>query len=728
MSARPFALAFLLVPCLLLAQDLPAPKSGLTLRRQLAYPLVQGTSPSGASMSPDGKHIVFAWNAKGERMKNVWLMDYPDGQPREVIRSEKIDRLPRQDDKRTDLEKQEEALYDAGFSGFQWSPDSRECLSQYRGRTWIFDSDGKNLRALFDTQDEVSSPSYSLDNKAIYFTRRGNLMRYDRATGHLKQLTFISAPGTSVSSYEVSPDGKTIAVIWEDGSKIGRHQMMDFSKDRAEVVPISRGWIGEMGQNVQIGLVPADGGLIKFVPGIPRYTWITSTAWSPNSEYFAIGRISEDFKTYNITTINPRWANKVETYEEKAPKNYIPDFRELDWTRDSKSILFTTDIVDGKFTSRSLMKIGPFEKTPTKVFSESYDLGRFTRPRLSDDLVLVTQKNSPLQSEITILHPDGTTESRTPYPDACATANEFDKPGLPLVSDDGKAIATLASHPRLNTEMFAVWPKQKRITVSQQPDFAKVRLANVEHVSFPGPDGQTIYGMLLTPPDLDRTKKHPAVITNMYANSGRAQWVGVYDHYMAAELGFVVLKVNFRGSWGQGGEFNSGYAKSLGIIDADESVSAKKFLVDTGYVNADRCGVWGWSYGGFLTLMIMTTKPGVFDTGVAVASVTDWKSYNEWYTRRRLGLPTEDKDIYTKTSPVNQAKGLQGNLLTIHGMLDDNVLYQDIVRFRQALIREGKFFDSMDYPRANHSIGKDEERTHVYEVIVRYLYNKLSRP
>ena len=222
--------------------------------------------------------------------------------------------------------------------------------------------------------------------------------------------------------------------------------------------------------------------------------------------------------------------------------------------------------------------------------------------------------------------------------------------------------------------------------------------------------------------------KHPAIISNMYANSGRAQWVGVYDHYAAAELGMVVLKVNFRGSWGQGGEFNSGYYKSLGIIDADEAVSAKKYLDSLGYVRSDRCGVWGWSYGGFLTLMIMTTKPGVFDSAVAVASVTDWKSYNEWYTRRRLGLPVEDAEIYKKTSPISHADGLKGNLLTIHGMLDDNVLYQDIVRFRANLIKEGKFYDSQDYPRANHSIGRDDERPHVFENIIRYLYNKLSRP
>lgn len=727
MRLRTIVLASALVPGLLLAQELPAPKSGFTLRRQMQYPLIQGTSPSGAAMSPDGKRIVFSWNTKGLKMKDVWVVDFHGGEPREVLKSDTLARLPRQEDKRTDREKKDEIEGDDGVGGYQWSPDSLEVMFQYRGRTWLMGPDGQNVRPLFDTQDEVSGPSWSPDNRSLYFSRRGNVFRLDRATRALKQLTFVSGPGTSVEGFDVSPDGKQVAVVWSDGSKTGRHQMMDFTKDRAEVVPISRGWIGESGVNLQIGVVGSDGGVIKFVAGFPRTMWLTGTVWSPDSRHYAVGWISDDFKNYTISTVDPARARKVDTYVEKAPKNYIPDFRELDWTRDGKQILFTTDIIDGKFGNRSLMKIGPNDKVASRVFAENYDIARFVRPKDSDSLYLVTHQRSPLTTELVKLGPDGARDSRSPFADACATNNDFDKGGVPLVSDDGLSVASLTSHPKLNTEMYALWPRQRRLTTSQSADFARLPQAKVEEVSFPGPDGQTIHGMLLTPPDLDPAKKHPAVISNMYANSARSAWVGLWEHYVAAELGVVVLKVNFRGSWGQGGEFNSGYYKSLGVIDADEAVSAKKYLDSLGYVRSDRCAVWGWSYGGFLTLMIMTTKPGVFDTGVAVASVTDWKSYNEWYTRRRLGLPSEDAEVFKKTSPVEHAASLQGNLLTIHGMLDDNVLFQDIVRFRANAIAAGKFYDSMDYPRANHGIGRLDERPHVFETIARYLYHKLYR-
>lgn len=717
----------LLCACFAQSQELPANPSGITLRRMLSYPLLQGVAPAGASMSPDGTKIIFSWNRTGERVRDAWVVDFPNGEPKEIIKSNSIQRFPREDDKRTELEKTEEIQYDGGIGGYIWSPDSQEVLFQYRGRTWLMAPDGTKLRPLFDTRDQVSSPSYSPDGQYILFNRGGNLYRYHRKTHELKQLTFVGNPGVSLGDYSVSPDSSMIAVEWSDSSRVGRHSMMDFSKDRAEVVPITRGWIGEMGVNVQIGLVPMDGGLIKFVAGLPRYMWTTGMEWSPNSRQVAIARISQDFQKFNLTTIDAKTAKKFETYEEKAPKNYIPDFRMIQWSRDSKKILFTTDISGGKFINRSLFAISPYETVPTPVYSTTHDIAAFTRPKNSDRIFLVAHTETPLETEVLMIEPDGTTWKRKPLPGGISVSDQFDYSSAPMVSDDGKSVASMASNPQTPAELYALWPESRKITDSPTKDFQKIRLASSRQISFKAEDGATIYGQLITPPNFDPKKKYPAVISNMYANSARAGWLGTVDHYTAAELGIVVLKVNFRGSWGQGGEFNSGYAKQMGVIDSAEAKSAKEFLVSTGFVNPDRCGIWGWSYGGFLTLMIMTQQPGVFDTGVAVASVTDWKSYNEWYVRRRLGLPSEDKETFERTSPIHHTKKFQGNLLTVHGMLDDNVLYQDIVRFRQNMIRDGKFFDSLDYPRGNHGMFRDEERPHVYESILRYLNTKLKR-
>jgi dipeptidyl-peptidase-4 len=709
------------------AQALPAPESGLSIERLMSYPIINGRSPAAPSMAPDGSKIAFGWNQTGARMLDLWVMDYPSGNKRRILASDSIARMPMQDDDRTELQKMEEVEYDGGIGGIQWSPDSREIMAgPYRGRVWLMNPDGSNLRPMFDSSEGVGAPQYSPDGKWILFMRGSNLFRLDRKTGSIKQLTFLNRGGQGIDGYVISPDSGSIAVSWSDQNAVGSHYMMDFTKDRAEVVPISRNWDGEMSQNMQVGFVPIDGGKVSFIEGLPRYMWMTGWDWSPDSRRLAIAWISDDFQKFTVTLGRRDYTTRSNIYEEKAPSNYIPDFRTLFFSRDGK-VNFTTDIIDGKWAHRSLMSIDQNGQNLKPVYAEDHDIAAAGRPKDSDRIILVTQKHSQLRTEITIQEPDGKRTEHVVMPDGASTPVEFDAAGLPLFSDDGKKIATLASNRTLNNELYAVEPAPKRLTESQLPEFKKITWADYQEVEFAGPDGKTIKALMITKKGLDKSKKHPAFISNMYANSAKRSWAGYVENYAAVELGFVVLQVDFRASWGQGGEFNSGYYKKMGIIDVQEAVKAKDFLVNTGYVNPDRVGVWGWSYGGYLTCMIMLTAPGVFDTGVAVASVTDWSSYNEWYTRRRLGLPSEDDAVYKATSPVYHAKGLAGNFLMIHGMLDDNVLFQDTVRLQENLIKEGKYFDEFDYPRGDHGMWRVHERPHVFANIMRYLYAKLYR-
>jgi dipeptidyl-peptidase-4 len=706
----------------------PLPKADIPIERFYQYPLINGRSPSNPKMSPDGSHIAFGWNETGARRLDLWVMDYPSGKKRRIVDAAAIAELPRQDDTRTDLEKTEAALYDGGISGAQWSPDGDELLFGYKGRLWVVQPDGKELRPLVDGQSGTSQPQYSPDGKFISYINGQNLFRYDRESRAIKQLTFLSKPKTTIESATWSPDGKNVAVTWTDSSKAGEHVMMDFSKDRATVVNIQREWNGDLNQDNQIGLIPADGGIIRFVAGLPRYLWLKDVEWSPDGKRLAVAWIKDDFKEFTISVVDPEKAEKADVYHETAPMNYITDWRPVVWTQDGSSILFGTDIVDGHFGYRSVMKMNADGSGLKPFYAEKHDVAALGRPKDSDRIFLVTLAHSPLKSEITIVEPDGRRTEHVVMPDGMSTPKEFDAAGLPLYSDDGTAVATLASDRKLNSELYGVEPKVRRLTTSQLPEFEKVKWADVREVSFRAPDGRELHGLIFTRPGLDLTKKHPAFISNIYANSGKASWGGFLENYAAMNLDMVVLALDFRASWGYGGEFNSGYYRQMGLVDVDEAVAAKNYLASLPYVRGDRVGIWGWSYGGYLTCMALLTKSGVFHTGVAVASVTDWKSYNEWYTRRRLGLVKDDPKIFEKTSPITYASGLQDNLLLVHGMLDDNVLFQDTARLIQRLIDNGKYFDEMTYPRDDHSIGKDTSRPHVFATIMRYLYGKLSQP
>jgi dipeptidyl-peptidase 4 len=723
---RTLSIITLLVSTASFAQILP--KSEISLERLFQYPLIQGRSPSAPSMSPDGSKIVFGWNQNGVRKLDLYVMEYPSGKTKKIVDASAVKELPRQDDTRKEEDKKETELYDGGISSAQWSPDGQELLFSYKGRNWTVSPDGTNLTPIVDGSSSMFGLRYTEDGKYLAYTNGTNVFRMSRETGRIKQLTFISKPGTSIDDFTFSPDGKNVVVQWSDSSKMGSHQMMDFSKDRATVVPIQRMWNGELSVDLQIGIIPTDGGLIKFVKDIPRYCWVKSVEWSPDGSKIAVGWIKDDFMEYTISIVDPEKAEKKDILKEKTPSNYINDWRDIAWTRDSTGILYGTDIQDGKFINRSIFRMKPDGTDIKPFYVQGHDVGVFGRPKKSDRVILVTASRSPLTTEIVVVEPDGKSKSHVVMKNGYSSPKDFNSANMPLVSDDGKKIATMASSRFQNPELYGVEPAIKRLTSSQLPEFSKVPLADVQEVSFKTADGREIHALMFTKPGLDTSKPHPAILSNMYADSGKAAWGGWVEHYAATQLDMVVLAVDFRSSWGYDGEFNSGYYRKMGLVDADEAVAAKKFLASLPYVRADRVGLWGWSYGGYLTCMTMLTKPGEFHAGVAVASVTDWKSYNEWYTRRRLGLVGADKEWFEKTSPITYASGLKDNLLLVHGMLDDNVLYQDTARLMQKMIDAGVYFDSLAYPRDDHSIGKDTSRPHVFASVLRYLYQKLSQP
>lgn len=706
--------------------DVVPPTDPFPIERYMEYPLINGRSPSAPDMAPDGHAIVFGWNHTGDRKLDLYWMSYPSGKTYKIVSADAIQDLPRQDDSRTKEQIQEQKTDDGGIGSAQWAPDSKTLLFSYKGRWWLVNEDGKELRAIVDGGSGLSRPEFSHDGKYLAFIQGTNIVRYDLGSHDMKQITFLSKPQTAISAYSWSPNDKKFVVTWDNTSKNGTAVMMDFTSDRAKVVNIDRDWNGSLSVDEKIGIVDASGGLIKFVDKLPQYLWVKNLEWSPDSSKIAIGWISGDFQSYEIDTIDPGTQALSKLYEEKAPKNFIPDWRPLVWTRNGSAIDFGTDIQDNKFIFRSIFSLDVASKAVKPLYVKNYDVGALARPKDSDDLILVTGTPSPLQTQIQILSPDGASKTYSVLENGNATPKLFDEAGLPIFDDSGKNIATIASSRIQNPELYGVLPRPQKLTDSTTAMYKKVKWADVKEVTFPGPDGATIHALMITKPGMDLSKPHPAIVSNIYGDSGKNAWGGFVDNYMAMNLNMVVLCVDFSASWGYGGDFDSRYANKMGIIDADEAEDANKYLRTLSFVNPDRIGIWGWSYGGYLTLMTLLTKPGIYHCGVAVAPVTDWSTYNEWYTRRRLGLYKDNKAIYEKTSPISHASGLKDDLLIIHGILDNNVLFQNTAYFVEKLIEAGKYVDVMIYPRDDHSIGHDKSRPNVFGRITRYLQDKLD--
>jgi dipeptidyl aminopeptidase/acylaminoacyl peptidase len=198
-------------------------------------------------------------------------------------------------------------------------------------------------------------------------------------------------------------------------------------------------------------------------------------------------------------------------------------------------------------------------------------------------------------------------------------------------------------------------------------------------------------------------------------------------HNLLADNGYTVLDIDYRGSAGYGSKWRTGIYRHMGGKDLTDQVDGAKFLTEQYQVDANKIGIYGGSYGGFITLMAMFTEPGVFAAGAALRSVADWAHYNHPYTANILNTPVEDSLSYARSSPIYYAEGLQGKLLMCHGMVDTNVHFQDVVRLAQRLIELGKDdWELAVYPVENHGFVEPTSWTDEYTRIFKLFQENLK--
>ena len=255
-----------------------------------------------------------------------------------------------------------------------------------------------------------------------------------------------------------------------------------------------------------------------------------------------------------------------------------------------------------------------------------------------------------------------------------------------------------------------------------------------EPFSFTTSEGVVLNGWMVKPKDFDANKKYP-VIMHQYSGPGSQQvtnsWSagsmgqgGAFDSYLAQE-GFIVVSVDGRGTGGRGSEFEKCTDLNLGNLESKDQVETALYVSSLPYVDKDRIGIWGWSYGGFNTLMSMSEGRGVFRAGVAIAPPTNWKYYDSVYTERYMRTPKENPDGYA-TNPIERAPKLHGALLICHGTADDNVHPQNTYEYSEALVQADKDFRELFYTNRNHSIFGGNTRNHLLRQVAQFFKTELK--
>jgi dipeptidyl aminopeptidase/acylaminoacyl peptidase len=400
------------------------------------------------------------------------------------------------------------------------------------------------------------------------------------------------------------------------------------------------------------------------------------------------------------------------------------------WLPDNKRFLFLSE-KDG------YMHVHSVDMSAAKPVAKALTSGKFevTDARLSEDrktIFLTTNEVHPGERQFYTMPVDGGPRTRI----TTATGSHE-----ATVSPDEKALAVLYSYstkpPELYVMPLAAGAKAVPVTVTPSEEWRAFNWIDPKVITYKARDGMDVYARLFTPEMIGarRDPRKPAVVFVHgagYLQNAHKYWSTYYREYMfhnlLASRGYVVLDPDYRASSGYGRDWRTAIYRHMGGKDLEDVVDGAAFLVKTEKVDPKRIGVYGGSYGGFITLMAMFTTPDVFAAGAALRPVTDWAHYNHGYTSNILNVPQNDPEAYKKSSPIFFADGLKGRLLICHGMVDTNVFFQDSVRLVQRLIELRKDnWEVAPYPVENHSFTEETSWADEYKRILRLFEDTLRK-
>jgi dipeptidyl-peptidase-4 len=259
---------------------------------------------------------------------------------------------------------------------------------------------------------------------------------------------------------------------------------------------------------------------------------------------------------------------------------------------------------------------------------------------------------------------------------------------------------------------------------------AGLRLGTAEFTQVDIGDGIRLNAYLIKPPNFDPNRKYPVFFT-VYGGPGSQTVLDAWGgqnflwHEMLAQRGYIIASVDNRGTGARGRAWRKIIYKQMGVIETQDQAAAARAIGRLPYVDSTRIGIWGWSYGGFMSLNVITQAPDVYRMAIAVAPVTHWKFYDTIYTERYNGLPQDNAAGYDRGSPLTYAKNLRGKLLIVHGSGDDNVHYQNTETMVNALVAANKPFQLMVYPNRTHSISGGTTRQHLFTLLTQFVEQNL---
>jgi len=731
----------------------PAQSGKLPLERLFSAPDLSGPTLRGIKVSPDGRLVAYLRARDDDKDRyDLWAYDVPAARHRQLVDSRTLagaDRaLSAEEEARR--ERQRTAAY-SGIVDYSFAPDSRHLLIPLNGDLYVYDlarGGADAVQRLTNTDAYETDARFSPQSHYVSFIRDQNLYVVDLANGTERAITrqggglvsfgmaeFIAQEEMDRDTgYWWSPDERRIALAKVDETPVQEVERFEIQASGARIVRQRYPATGT--PNARVELLIAELGtepLRKLDLGAQTDFYLPDVEWFPDSRGVAVQRQSRDQKTLELLRFDVH-SGRGQVMLTETSDQWVPLHRELTFLQRAKQFIWASSRDgfqhlylygnDGKLlrqlTHGDYMVTGSGTDNAVRAVDENARRVFFTANLPSPverQLYWVSLDSPGKPQRVTAgagIHAAAMSANARVIVDTFSNADTPSK--VTLRRADGEALTELVPN-----KLDASHPYAPYLDEHVQSEFGSVTAA----------DGQSMYYKLMKPRVLEPGKKYP-VLVDVYGGPGVQrvlnEWgKGTTFHQYLVQHGYVVFALDNRGSGFRGTKFETLLGQRMAGVQVQDQVRGVEFLRSLPYVDGKRIGIFGWSYGGYMTLMCLMQAPDAFAAGVAGAPVTDWTLYDTHYTERYLSTPQSDPDGYAASNVLSFAEKLQRPLLLVHGMADDNVLFVNSTVLMKKLQDLQKPFDLMTYPGGKHGlIRQSVAGLHAHAQIVRFFDRELE--
>ncbi len=712
-----FLFTFSLTACLVFAAKKPVTINDVINARP--------TRRAGAvTWAPDGKR--FAYTEAGK----LWLYETATGKRRDVIAWKALDDAAL---KPVTPELADWTNRRVSSQSQQWFPTGDRMLVSATGDLFTLDTATGKFDALTHTAEVEQDPKLSPDGLKVSFRRAHDLYVLDIASKAVTRLTsdgsdtLLNAELDWVYPEELSlgtahwwsPDSRSIAFLQMDISHEPVFPQVSLLNTRGVLEPERYPKPGDPNADVRVGIIPAAGGGTKWMDlGETRDHLIARVDWLPSSDRIAVEKLNRTQSRVDLLFAETATGqSRTVIHEEDRAWVNVNDGPQF--LHDGSGFLWSSER-EGGFRHLFLYK-------PDGTLDRQLTRGEWevTRVAAIDEaakrILYLSSEASPLERQLYSVNFDGTGKRRL-------TSAE----GTHAISASPTGDTYLDTYSSLKTapETTLHDSSGKQLAVFREADRAPERDFEVlptELHNFRTSDGTQLFARMIKPQHFNPKKQYPVICMvygGPHAQTVTNAWAGIDWDQALAHKGFIVWQVDNRGSAGRGHLWEAQVYHNLGALELEDQKAGIDYLKTLHFADTARIGLYGWSYGGYMTLYALTHAPDLFRAGVAGAPVTSWRNYDTIYTERYMGLPSENAEGYAKSSPVNSAGALKAKLLIIHNMEDDNVHFQNTLQMADALEKANRKFQMLIYPQKAHGV-TGPVRRHLLESITEFFEQNL---